>query len=112
MKSGRKVIGYIICLVLAVTLFGLGYLGIVDEFWSGMGWGLLVISILRLVQIYRFRQNDAYREKMETEVMDERNRFIRNKAWAWAGYLFILVAGCSVIVLKLIGQDLLCLAAS
>ena len=112
MNSGRMVVKYIICLVLAVVLFGLGYLGIVDEFWSGMGWGLLAIGVVRLVQMYRFRKNDEYREKMETEVTDERNRFIRNKAWAWAGYSFILIAACAVIVLKVMGQDLLCLAAS
>ena len=42
---------------------------------------------------------------------DERNHFIRNKAWAWAGYLFVLIAAISTIVLKLLGQDLLSIAA-
>jgi len=48
---------------------------------------------------------------MEIEVSDERNRFIRSKAWAWAGYIFILVTSVSIIILKLMGQDLLSMAA-
>ena len=48
---------------------------------------------------------------MEIEMKDERNHFIRNKAWAWAGYSFVLIAAISTIVLKLLGQGLLSKAA-
>ena len=112
MKSGRAVTKHIILMILGITLYGLGCTEVVDEYWSGLGSGLLVVSVLRLIQLYRFRKDDAYREKIETEMTDERNRFLRNKAWAWAGYLFILIAGSSVLVLKVIGQDLFSLAAS
>ena len=112
MKSGRAVTKHIIFMILGITLYGLGCTEAVDEYWSGLGSGLLVVSVLRLIQLYRFRKDDAYREKIETEMTDERNRFLRNKAWAWAGYLFILIAGSSVLVLKVIGQDLFSLAAS
>lgn len=112
MKSGRAVTKHIILMILGITLYGLGCMEAVDEYWSGLGSGLLVVSVLRLIQLYRFRKDDAYREKIETEMTDERNRFLRNKAWAWAGYLFILIAGSSVLVLKVIGQDLFSLAAS
>lgn len=112
MKNSRKIGGYIICMILGITLFGLGCAEFVDTFWSGMGSSLVAVSIVRLIQMYRFRKDEAYREKMEVEAMDERNRFIRNKAWAWAGYLFILIASMFVIVLKAIGQDVLSLAAS
>lgn len=77
-----------------------------------MGGGLLAVSVLRLIQLFRFRKDDSYREKVEIESEDERNRFIRNKAWAWTGYLFMLTAAISGIALKAIGQDLLSLAAS
>ena len=49
---------------------------------------------------------------METEINDERNNFIRNKAWAWAGYLFVLFLAIVVIVLKVLGQDLLAITLS
>ena len=48
---------------------------------------------------------------MHTDANDERNRFLRNKAWAWAGYLFVLVSAVLSIGLKLLGQDLLSVAA-
>ena len=77
-----------------------------------MGTALIFVACLRLVQIYRFRNNDTYREMVETETADERNRFIRSKAWAWAGYLFVLIMGVSVIILKLADQELMSMAAS
>jgi hypothetical protein len=51
-------------------------------------------------------------ESMEVAVSDERNQFIRSKAWAWAGYLFILISAVGVFIFKLAGQDLLSQAAS
>jgi uncharacterized membrane protein len=71
-----------------------------------------VVGIIQLVRFYRLKNNEAYREKMEIEVSDERNHFIRNKAWAWSGYLFILIAAVACIVFKIMGQDLLSMAAS
>ena len=112
MKSGRKAIVYIIFIILGITLLCLGCAEIVDSYWSGMGSGLLVVSVLNLIRIYRFRKDDIYREKVEVEISDERNRFIRNKACAWAGYLFIIVVAIAGIVLKVMNQEVLSLAAS
>ena len=53
-----------------------------------------------------------YREKMEIAESDERNSFIRLKAWAWTGSLQILILATAVIVLKIMGLDLWSLAAS
>jgi len=112
MKNNRRIIAYIIYLLLGAVLLGLGFAEIVDEFWCGMGAGLVAVAVLRLVRMYRISNNETYREKVETEAKDERNHFIRNKAWAWAGYLFILIAGVAVIILKVMGQDLLSMMAS
>jgi len=102
----------VIWVVNGLVLIGLAFAGKVDSFWNGMGSALLVVGALQLLRYHRFNKNEAYREKMEIEVNDERNRFIRNKAWAWSGYLFILIAGVSVVVFKIIGQELLSMAAS
>lgn len=112
MKSGRRFVGYIICVALGAALFILGCAEIVDEYWCGMGSGLLAISIVRMIQMYRLRKDEAYREKVETETKDERNHFLRGRAWGWAGYLFILIAASASIILRVIGQELLSLAAS
>ncbi len=112
MKANRNLIIYILYLVIGVTLLGLGIANVVDEFWSGMGSGLIFVSVLRIIRVYRFNKNEEYREKVETEISDERNRFIRNKAWAWAGYLFILISAVAVIAFKVAGQELLSTASS
>ena len=112
MKNDRRIITSVIYIILGVVLFALGVMEILDAFWSGMGAALIVVGVIRLVQFLRFRKDEAYREKVETETTDERNRFIRNKAWAWAGYMFIIFAGLCVIVFKVIGQEMWSLAAS
>ena len=112
MKIRRRAVGYIIVFALGALLFGLNLAGLVDEFWSGMGSGLMAVSLLRLIQLFRLHKDESYREKYETEVSDERNSFIRGKAWAWAGYLFILIMSVSVIVLRVMGQNVLSIAAS
>ena len=108
----KKNIYPIALLIAGLVLTGLGLAEIVDEFWSGMGSALLVIGVIRLLRYYRLKKNDAYREKMETAVTDERNQFIRMKAWSWAGYLFIIVTALGTIIFRILGQDLLSQVAS
>ena len=104
---------YPIALIIAgLALIGLGFVEIVDEFWSGMGSALLVMGIIRLLRFYRLKKNDSYREMTETAVTDERNQFIRMKAWSWAGYLFIMVSAIATIIFRILGQDLLSQFAS
>lgn len=102
----------IIYIIIGSVLLGFGFAGIVDEFWNGMGSALLVIGVIQLIRRYRLNKNEAYREKIEIETKDERNRFLRNKAWAWAGYLFVMIMAVASIVLRIMGQDLLSTAAS
>ena len=99
-------------IILGGILIGLSFAGVVDEFWNGMGLALLIVGVIQLIRRYRLEKNEAYREKMEIEVSDERNKFIRNRAWAWAGYLFIMIMAVVCIVLKIIGQEILSMAAS
>ena len=108
----RRFIWYIGFVVLGTALIVMGNNGTIDEFWGGLGAGFVVMGILRLARMYRFHKDEAYREKVETDATDERHSFIRTKAWAWAGYLFILIAGVSVIVLRIVGQETWSLAAS
>lgn len=102
----------IVYLIIGLVLIGLGFAGVVDEFWNGMGSALLVIGVIQLIRRHRLEKNEAYREKVEIETNDERNKFIRNKAWAWAGYLFVMIMAVASIVLRIFEQDLLSIAAS
>ena len=111
MKNDRSIIACIIYVVLGVTLVVFGALGMVDSFWSGMGGALVAVGVVRGINILRYRNNESYRENVEIEKNDERCRFIRNKAWAWAGYLFVMITAIAAVVFKLLGQDLLSVAA-
>lgn len=112
MKRENRTIISIIWVVLGLTLIALSFAGKVDEFWNGMGFALALVGALQLLRTHRFYKNEKYREAVEIAETDERNHFIRSKAWAWAGYLFILIAAVSVIVFRVIGQDLLSYVAS
>ena len=112
MKKDKRMIVSIIWVVLGTVLIAMAFAEKMDVFWNGVGSGLLVVGVLQLLRQYRFSKNESYREKIEIEEKDERNHFIRNKAWAWTGYLFIIITGVSVIILKVIGQELFSLAAS
>ena len=99
-------------IVLGIVLCACHFCGLIEEYWSSMGFALVVVGILQVIRHIRYRTNRAYQEKMDIEVQDERNKFIANKAWAWAGYIFILAMAAAVIVLKIIGQDMLSTAAA
>lgn len=99
-------------LLLGLVLTVLSCLEALDEFWSGMAAALIVIGIARLLRGYRLNKSEAYRERREVAETDERLHFIRGKAWAWAGYLFIILCALGTIVFRLLGQELLSLASS
>ena len=80
-------------------------LKLIEDFWFSMGLALVIVGILQVIRNIRYRTNKEYQEKFDTEVHDERNKFIANKAWAWAGYIFVLAAGCGTIVFKLLGRE-------
>ena len=92
-------------IALGAALAVCGGTGRLDEFWSGMGFALVIVGILQVLRNIRYRTSKEYREKFDTSSKDERNRFIAGKAWAWAGYTFVLTAGCSTIIFKLLGRE-------
>ena len=110
--KNKTAIYHIVMLVTGLALLVAAFAGKVDAFWNGMGSALVIVSALRLLKSYRLSKNDAYREKKEIEASDERNQFLRTNAWAYAGCLFTVISGLSVIIFKLVGQDLLSQATS
>ena len=111
MKTDRRIVACMIYAVLGITLLCLGIAELVDSFWSGMGGALIAVGVIRLIHIVRYSKEESYRETKEIEAKDERNQFIRNKAWAWAAYIFVLIVAISTIVFQLLGQELLSMAA-
>lgn len=91
--------------LLGVVLTVCAAAGVLDSYWYSFGMALLVVGGLQLWRQRRYRKNEAYREKVDTETGDERNRFIANKAWAWAGYGFVLIAAVASIAFKIAGRE-------
>lgn len=92
-------------IALGAVLIVLGAAGILDEYWSGMGGAFAVLGALQILRYVRISRNESYREKIETENRDERNRFLGGKAWAWAGYLYVLIAAVASIGLRIAGKN-------
>ena len=92
-------------IVLGAALIACGAAGVLDEYWSGMGGAFAAVGALQILRYVRISRNEAYREKIETENKDERNRFLAGKAWAWAGYLYVLIAAVASIGLRIAGKD-------
>ena len=101
----KRMILSIFWLILGVSLFGAALAGLLDEFWSGMGGGLMAVGILQLWRQFRYHTNETYREAVDTANSDERNKFLATKAWAWAGYWFVMVGALGTIAFKLLGQE-------
>ena len=108
----KRTVYYVTMLAVGLVLIVLAFMGKLDEFWNGMGFGIAIVGALRLLKDYRLQKNEAYREQAKIAETDERYRFIRGKAWSWAGYLFIIITALSVIGFRLAGNVLLSQAAA
>ena len=108
----ERLIASILEIIVGAALLICSMFELVDEFWSGMGTSLLIIGIIFLIRNIKYKTNEEYREKIDIESNDERNKYISLKAWAWAGYLFVMIGAVGVLVFKLIGKEDLMMMAS
>ena len=97
--NNKKLALSIFWVVLGLTLFILSVAEVLDDsVYAGMGAALAVMRNLK------YRRDPEYREKIDIEAGDERNKTIRMQSWAWTGYLFILVAAIASVVAYFMGQ--------
>ncbi len=107
MNRNRRMIASILEIALGIALWIANRVGMLDSFWSGMGTALIVVGAVFLVRQIRYHTNEDYRENVDVQTNDERNKYIAMTAWAWAGYTFVLITAVGTIVLKLLGHDVL-----
>ena len=105
MKGNKRIFANIIEIIVGVILSILGFAGILDSYWSGMGTALIVVGVLMLVRQIRYKTNEEYKESVDVDVNDERNQFIRIKAWSWAGYIFVLAGAFGSIVFRIFDMN-------
>lgn len=111
MKNNMRVIANIVEVVIGAVLTVCGYIGLIDDYWSGMGTALVIVGCIMLFRQIRYKINTEYKEKVDVETNDERNKYLRMMAWSWTGYFFVLIAAFASIVFKLVGMDTYSLAA-
>ena len=105
MKEDRRFIASLCFIVIGMMLMGVSYAGLVDEYWSGLGTGLFAAGVVQIIRWIRYWTNDAYKAQVDVEAHDERNRFISGRAWAWAGYLYVLVGAAATVVFRIAGNE-------
>lgn len=98
--------------VLGAVLMVCAIAGILDSYWQSFGVAMLTVGCLQLWRQRRYRKDEAYREKVDTETGDERNKFIASRAWAWAGYAFVMIAAVATVAFQIAGRRELSLMAS
>ncbi len=76
-----------------------------DSIYASMGGALIAVGVLQIIRNLRYRSNSDYREKINTEVDDERNRFLRMKSWSWTGYITVLIEAAGLIAAMILRQD-------
>ena len=57
MKAAKRMIANIVDIVVVVILTILGYTGVVDSYWSGMGTALIFVGIIFLFRSFRANQS-------------------------------------------------------
>ncbi len=105
MNNNRRLINSVLEIAIgAALLVGVSLAG-GDSVWLGMGGALVAVGTLQLLNLMRYREDAEYREKVDTEAHDERNIFIRSKAWVWAGTSFVIVCGVLTVVFLILGKQ-------
>ena len=100
----RKIIVNIIWIVIGAALIAASLIGEENSMLSGMGGGLIGVGIIQLIRGIQYNTSETYREKYDTEASDERNRFLRMKAWSWAGYLLVELCAVACFVCMIMKQ--------
>lgn len=103
--NNKRFTASILEIIIGAILIVCSLCGLVDEYWSAMGITLLVVGIIFLIRQCIYKTNKEYREKYDVERSDERNRYISGKAWAWAGYLFVISGAIGSIAFKLADRE-------
>lgn len=92
-------------IVLGAVLVVLTVTEVLDSsIYSGMGGALMAVGTLQFIRAVKYRKDSEYKEKVDTELGDERNRFLRMKSWSWAGYFTILIEGIGAIIAMALGE--------
>ena len=105
MNNNKRLVLSVFWIVLGITLMILSIAEVLDDsVYSGMGGALTAVGALQLMRNLKYRRDPEYREKIDTELGDERNRFLQMKSWSWAGYIAVMVQAVASVAAYFMGQ--------
>jgi len=105
--NNRRLALSVFWIILGAVLFILSIMEKLDSsMYAGMGGALIGVGILQVIRIFRYRKDAGYREKIDTEIHDERSAYLRMKSWYWTGYIIVLAEAAGVVIATILGQDL------
>ena len=105
MNQNKRLIAQILKIALGIALAACGYAGIIDDYWGGMGAAIAIVGSLMLFRQIRYKTSNSYKEEVDVQTNDERNKYLRIKAWSWAGYGFVIIAAAASVFFKIFGYD-------
>ena len=106
MKKYKNLILSSLYIIIGIVLVVLSVKEILDQIYCGFGGGLIGVGIINLAKAIKYTSDSEYKEKVDTQNNDERNRFLSMKAWSWAGYMLVMIFAIATIVFMIIGKTL------
>ena len=95
---------YVLLALIGAALLVVPMFGVIDDFWAGMGAGLLGVCAIRIFQIVRYKTDSEYAERVTVNNGDERNRYLAEKARYRGYYYSILIECVGVIGFRIAGM--------
>lgn len=93
-------------IVLGGVLMILSVLDIIDgTMFSGLGGGLIAVGALQVFRWTKYEKSAEYREKIDVEIGDERNKYISMLSWSYTGYAAIIIAAVGSLIAFILKQD-------
>ena len=94
----------VIWVVVGAALMTLSVTEVLKGAFAGMGGALTAIGLLQLARQLRYRQDPSYRERVDAEESDERNRYIRMRSWTWTGPLAVVAEFAASLIALALGE--------
>ncbi len=103
--NNKKLVLSVFWAIMGIALIVLSITEVLNSpIYAGIGGSLTAVGIHQAIRNLKYRKDPDYRKKVDTEIQDERNSFLRMKSWACAGYIMLFVEGIGAIAAIILNQ--------
>lgn len=106
MRTNKNLFLNIFWIVLGSVLVVISTMGVIGNIYTGFGGGLVVVGIIQLIRAIRYKSDPKFKENIDIAIRDERNSYLRIKAWSWAGYLFVMISSAVTIICMVLSLEI------